>query len=133
MGRFLPGGGPSLREFGMGTVIGMGIGFIPVMVISYLVETQYLPDLPLAGVYAIFIVPQLAGGLVSAYLAASRSTRNHFVFGFLAGVASMFLYLFMGTAIFGFVGGSLALLAYIVGGTAGALMRMIRIGFRRKQ
>ena len=128
----MPLGRPSFRELFLVLFIGLGVGFIPVMIVDYSVVNWNL-TIPTAVVYVLFVVPQLTGGLVSAYLAASRSFKNQFGFGVIAAVASMVFYLFMGLALYGFVfGGFLALLAYLMGGILGGLLHKSGVRLRRR-
>jgi hypothetical protein len=128
----LPSIGMSLRDFFMGSFIGFGVGFIPVMVIEYLAESRSLL-IPPAVAYALFFGPQLAGGLISAYLTSSRSTKNPIGIGVLTCVVSLLLYMFIGVVFYGIIfGGSFALIGYLAGGTTGGFLRDIRSKLRRK-
>jgi len=122
----LPSIGMSFRDFLFGSFIGFGIGFIPVMVIEYLVvgRSQVIPP---TVAYALFVIPQLAGGLIGAYLTSARSTKNPIGIGALTGVVSLLLYIFIGGVFYGIIfGGSFALIGYLVGGIIGGLLRNIR-------
>lgn len=122
----MPSMGMPLRDFFMGSFIGFGIGFIPVMVVDYLVGSQSL-GIPPTAAYALFFGPQLAGGLTSAYLTSSRSTKNPIGIGALTGATSLIFYMLMGGAFYRIIfGGSFAVLAYLVGGVVGGLLRNIR-------